>query len=61
MKRIVCLVTLLLSAACTLFAQQDVKELVKTLNDVNTKKVIVVAHRGDWRNAPENSLQAFKN
>ena len=22
---------------------------------------MVVAHRGDWRNAPENSLQAFKN
>lgn len=24
-------------------------------------KVLVVAHRGDWRNAPENSLQAIQN
>lgn len=24
-------------------------------------KVIVIAHRGDWRNAPENSLQAIQN
>ncbi|MBS7566868.1 glycerophosphodiester phosphodiesterase family protein [Mucilaginibacter sp. Bleaf8] len=24
-------------------------------------KVMVAAHRGDWRNAPENSLWAFKN
>jgi glycerophosphoryl diester phosphodiesterase len=23
--------------------------------------VMIIAHRGDWRNAPENSLQAFKN
>lgn len=22
---------------------------------------MVVSHRGDWRNAPENSLQAFQN
>lgn len=27
----------------------------------NPKYVTVVAHRGDWRNAPENSLQAFQN
>ncbi|WP_342645358.1 glycerophosphodiester phosphodiesterase family protein [Mucilaginibacter sp. CSA2-8R] len=24
-------------------------------------KIMVAAHRGDWRNAPENSLWAFKN
>lgn len=24
-------------------------------------KVMVIAHRGDWRNAPENSVQAVKN
>ena len=22
---------------------------------------MVVSHRGDWRNAPENSIQAFRN
>ncbi len=24
------------------------------------QKVLVTAHRGDWRNAPENSLRAFQ-
>lgn len=27
----------------------------------NPKYVTVVAHRGDWRGAPENSLQAYQN
>lgn len=27
----------------------------------NNQTVLVTAHRGDWRNAPENSLQALKN
>jgi len=33
------------------------KEFVK----VESKKVFVAAHRGDWRNAPENSIQAIEN
>lgn len=28
---------------------------------LKSKHVLVAAHRGDWRNAPENSIQAFKN
>ncbi len=59
-KRVISLAVLLFSTA-SVFAQQQVRDLIQTLNDVNSKKVIVVAHRGDWRNAPENSLQAFKN
>lgn len=35
--------------------------LLEQLKDPNCKKVFVVAHRGDWRNACENSLQAIKN
>ena len=31
------------------------------LNDSMGKDILVVAHRGDWRNAPENSLDAIKN
>ena len=30
-------------------------------NTVTENKIIVVSHRADWRNAPENSLQAIKN
>ena len=35
--------------------------LITNLKDSNNKEIIVVAHRGDWRNAPENSLQAIQN
>ncbi|MCQ6960425.1 glycerophosphodiester phosphodiesterase family protein [Mucilaginibacter aquariorum] len=34
--------------------------LVKQLHQPLDKHVMVTAHRGDWRNAPENSLLAFK-
>ena len=39
----------------------DIKALITNLEDSKNKDVIVVAHRGDWRNAPENSMQAIKN
>lgn len=29
--------------------------------DVPTSEILVVSHRADWRNAPENSLQAIQN
>lgn len=38
-----------------------IQELILNLENSKNKEVIVVAHRGDWRNAPENSLQAIKN
>lgn len=44
-----------------LLAQERVSTLTKQLRDPDSKKVLVVSHRGDWRNAPENSLQAFRN
>jgi glycerophosphoryl diester phosphodiesterase len=37
-----------------------VDSLVKQLHQPLDKHVMVTAHRGDWRNAPENSLLAFK-
>ena len=33
----------------------------KELLDSEGQQILVVAHRGDWRNAPENSIQAIKN
>lgn len=36
--------------------------LLSKLNDGGKSNyVMIFAHRGDWRNAPENSLQAFQN
>lgn len=41
-------------------ANAQVDKLIKQLHNPNDKNVLVAAHRGDWRNAPENSLQAYK-
>jgi glycerophosphoryl diester phosphodiesterase len=40
---------------------KDFRMLRDEVRAGNPKTVLVVAHRGDWRNAPENSLQAIKN
>ena len=36
-------------------------KVVEALHDPNTKYVVVVAHRGDWRNYPENSIPAIES
>lgn len=36
-------------------------KVLKALNDPRGKHVVVVAHRGDWRGAPENSLPAMQH
>ncbi len=38
-----------------------IEQLIDNLKDPNDNLVMVVAHRGDWRNAPENSLQSIQN
>ena len=38
-----------------------IDDLVRNLEDSQNKEIMVIAHRGDWRHAPENSLQAIKN
>lgn len=41
-------------------AYGQAEKLIKQLHNPNDKHVMVIAHRGDWRNAPENSLQGYK-
>ncbi len=45
----------------TLYGQLRTDTLLSQLNDLNSNKIFVVSHRGDWRNAPENSLQSIQN
>lgn len=40
---------------------QHLNEILSELSASAKQSVLVVSHRGDWRNAPENSLQAFQN
>jgi len=50
-------VAIVLSAASG-WAQLD--RFLAEIRDVSSKHVMVVAHRADWRNAPENSLSAIR-
>lgn len=59
---------LLLSIGCrslrtteSLTEHNNIDKLIAGLNNPNSKYVLVAAHRGDWRNAPENSIQGLKN
>lgn len=42
-------------------AQSRTDEIRQALLNRTTEQVLVVSHRGDWRNAPENSLAAIEN
>lgn len=41
--------------------KSSIQEKIDNLKDFHNNQIIVVSHRGDWRNAPENSLQAIQN
>lgn len=46
------------------YAQQknnEVETISKLLFEPKSKEVLVIVHRGDWRNAPENSIRAIEN
>jgi glycerophosphoryl diester phosphodiesterase len=53
-------VVLLLFIFCDGNSYAQVTKLINELHHPDNKKIMVAAHRGDWRNAPENSLQAYK-
>ncbi|MNK06429.1 putative glycerophosphoryl diester phosphodiesterase 1 [compost metagenome] len=39
----------------------QLQEITQSLYSPQGKEVLVVVHRGDWRNAPENSIKAIEN
>jgi len=52
------LLILLFPSSLNCSAQES--HLTEALHKRNKKNILVAAHRGDWRNAPENSLPAYK-
>lgn len=42
-------------------AQNNSDKIIAALQEPASHSVLVVSHRADWRNAPENSLQAIQN
>ena len=45
----------------TSFETSTIQDKIANLRNSLSKEILVVAHRGDWRNAPENSIQAIVN
>ena len=60
MKRIYTLLSVVF-VVLQLSAQNHVGQIREKLINCDSSSVIVVAHRGDWRNFPENSLEAIDN
>lgn len=59
MKKLVLFAFLTIFASC-IFAEERSDKLRDNLFH-NPKYVTIVAHRGDWRNHPENSIPAFQS
>lgn len=60
MRRAVAIITALFALGSNLWSQTRAEELRAQLLDASDGSVFVAAHRGAWREAPENSLQAIE-
>lgn len=66
MKKLLLSISLLLLLACVGGCSSSdvrsnrVRALLEELKDPNSTYIFVIAHRGDWRNAPENSIPAIE-
>lgn len=60
-KNICSLLILLFIISVSIQAQDRLMTIRQKLFDPNNQEVLVVSHRGDWRNACENSIEAIEN
>ncbi|GAA5121746.1 glycerophosphodiester phosphodiesterase family protein [Luteolibacter yonseiensis] len=60
---IICLlaISLSLSAQTAEVPKDRITALREAMSDPSGKQVLIAAHRGDWRNHPENSLAAIRS
>lgn len=61
MKLIISLLAAGLLFAGPALAQQPVQAIIRTIKDPKSKQVLVVAHRADWRQEPENSIRGIES
>lgn len=61
MKKILVTFYILFATVALVSSQTRVDTLLQKLHNPAINYVFVAAHRGDWRNAPENSLPAIEN
>ena len=50
---------LLASCVCQEKYNNRAERILAEINDPNSEYVVVISHRGDWRNYPENSIPAI--
>ena len=60
MKNIITIAILCFLISTDLVAQDRASQIYNKITDPNNKEITVVAHRADWRYAPENSIAAIK-
>lgn len=56
-KEVTLLLLFIFSIGC--YGLQKVEDIYRKIVDPTNTEVLVVAHRGNWRYAPENSLAAI--
>lgn len=64
MRRTLLLLLAVLPVACRTAADDGTARAARTAAEIRnpaSKRVLVIAHRGDWRNYPENSLGAIES
>lgn len=60
MKKLL-VIAVFVAAAVSAAAQNRAERILRELRDPQSNYVAVIAHRGDWRNYPENSLEALES
>ncbi|MFD2937829.1 glycerophosphodiester phosphodiesterase family protein [Spirosoma flavum] len=61
MFRLLTLLSAIVINHSALTQNRPVATIIRELHDPASKQVLVVAHRGDWRNAPENSIRSIES
>lgn len=55
--------SIMMTAACSQKEQyaNRAEKILAEINDPNSDYIVVISHRGDWRNYPENSIPAIES
>lgn len=62
MKRLILIVLAVIGSLFSFAQERSFTEILANFNKRGAaERTLVVAHRGDWRNAPENSIQSLEN
>lgn len=54
-------ICLLAVSSCAPRYETRVEKILAEINDPDSRYVVVISHRGDWRNHPENSIPAIES